>query len=63
MRLTNYKLRRLERNTLQVVLAQATGIDRSRLSQIENGYVEPTADEVRRLARALNLRPEELRQT
>lgn len=53
MRLTRFKLKRLESNTLQIVLAQKVGIDRARLSNIENGYVQPTPDEVRRIAKAL----------
>jgi transcriptional regulator with XRE-family HTH domain len=61
MQLTRYKLRRLESGTLQVVLAQKVGIDRSRLSGIENGYVTPTPDEVQRIARALTVTVADLR--
>jgi len=37
----------------QVVIAQKTEISEARLSKIANGYLEATADEKRRIARAL----------
>jgi transcriptional regulator with XRE-family HTH domain len=60
VRFTQYKLRRLERDLLQVIVAQKAGIDRSRLSLIENGYVSPRADEVKRLADVLGLSVQQL---
>jgi len=53
MRFTHYKKVRLERDVLQVDLAQRARIDRTRLSLIENGHITPTAEELRRIARAL----------
>lgn len=55
MRWTRLKQLRLERNILQVELAARAGIDRSRLSLIENGHLVPKADEARRLASVLGV--------
>jgi len=61
MRLTQYKLARLERGLLQVELAQKAKIERSRLSMIENGHVLPRTDELQRLAEGLGLNTDALR--
>lgn len=53
MRLTKIKLKRLETGRQQIVVAQAAGISRSRLSEIENGHVAARGDELARLARSL----------
>lgn len=53
MRLTPIKLKRLQKQMLQIELARRTGIPRARLSEIENGHVDARADEVERLATAL----------
>jgi len=55
MRFTVFKRLRLERGILQVELAQRCHIDRARLSLIENQHIAATADEVARIARALDV--------
>ena len=55
MRLTKIKLRRLERDLLQVDVARRAGIGRSRLSEIECGHAAPRPDELVRIARALGV--------
>ena len=60
MRLTKMKLRRLERGFLQVELAHRANIARCRLSELENGHIEPRPDEIERLASALNVSVESL---
>jgi transcriptional regulator with XRE-family HTH domain len=60
MRLTTIKLRRLERGFLQVELAQRANIARCRLSELENGHIEPRLDEIERIARALDVPAEAL---
>lgn len=52
---TPMKLRRLERGVLQIELAARTKITRSRLSEIECGHVEPRAEELERIAQALDV--------
>lgn len=44
---------RADRHVTQFKLAHKSGIATSRISQIENGHIEPTQDERDRLARAL----------
>ena len=60
MRLTKIKLARLARNAHQYEIAARAGLTQSRLSWIENGHVEPRADELRRIARALGVAQHEL---
>ena len=55
MRLTQIKLRRLERGLLQIELAQRAHINRGRLSEIENGHLQPRPDELERIAQVLEL--------
>ncbi len=52
---------RLERRLNQKELASAAGIDVTYLSKLENGRLEPPAeDTIRRLARVLEVEPTEL---
>jgi transcriptional regulator with XRE-family HTH domain len=60
MRFTTIKLRRLERDLLQLEVAREAAIERTRLSLIENGHVVPSAGELQRLAAALDVDPAEL---
>jgi transcriptional regulator with XRE-family HTH domain len=53
--LTPIKLRRLERDLPQVVVATRAGIPRARMSELECGYVQPRADELARLADVLGV--------
>ncbi len=55
-------LRRYRRNRElhQEDLARWTGIERSMLSRMENGYVLPTPDELQRLCRVLGVSPHHL---
>ena len=55
MLMTPLKLVRLRGGLAQIQLAQAAGILRSRLSEIESGYVSPSDSELERLAFALGL--------
>ena len=55
------KLIRLLRGQSQFDLAVATLIPNYRLSLIENGKVEPSTDELSRLAQALGTLPEQLK--
>lgn len=52
--------KRVVKRITQFKLRLATGIHQSRISLIENGLVQPRADEINRLAEALDLEPEEL---
>jgi transcriptional regulator with XRE-family HTH domain len=52
------QLARLEKGIKQIALAAETGIQRSRLSMIENGWVTPNDDEQAALRKALDLKPE-----
>lgn len=54
------RVRRAELDITQHDVAQRIGIHRDRFWRIENGYTEPTADEIKSLARALEAKPEEL---
>lgn len=48
------KLIRQVKQVSQLELARAIGIDNSRLSLIENGYVEPTSEQLDKIKAALN---------
>jgi len=48
------KLIRQVKQVSQLELARAIGIDNSRLSLIENGYVEPTGEQLDKIKAALN---------
>jgi transcriptional regulator with XRE-family HTH domain len=58
----NNRLRvvRAEKRVTQFILRLQTGINQSKISFIENGMVEPRSDEIKRLAKALNVSPEEI---
>ena len=60
MRLTPIKLQRLQANRLQVEVAREAAISRCRLSEIENGHLKATPDELARIAVALGLDVESL---
>jgi transcriptional regulator with XRE-family HTH domain len=55
MKLTPLKRLRFERGLLQIDFANSVGIERSRMSLLENGHVRPRADELRRIAGALGV--------
>jgi transcriptional regulator with XRE-family HTH domain len=55
MRFTLFKRLRLERNLLQIELAQRAKMNVARLSQIENAHVTPKLEEMERLAVALDV--------
>jgi transcriptional regulator with XRE-family HTH domain len=57
------KLQRLERGLLQVEVANRARIPRARLSELENGHVLPTGEELERLASALGVAPGVLSET
>jgi transcriptional regulator with XRE-family HTH domain len=61
MQTTQLKLARVARGVLQVDIARRARIDRSRLSQLENGWLEPRDEELQRLAVALGVPVEQLR--
>lgn len=48
------KLIRQVKQVSQLELAKITGIDNSRLSLIENGYVKPTSEQLDKIKAALN---------
>lgn len=52
------KVIREARGVSQWELSSMTGIDRSRLSLIENGHVEPTDEQLSRIREALAWTPE-----
>lgn len=60
MRLTSVKLRRFERGLLQLEVARRAEIAWGRLSQIENGSVDPQPDELQRIATALGISAQHL---
>ena len=57
---TSVKLRRFERGLLQMEVARRAAIGCTRLSQIENGQIEPQPDELARIAAVLNVAPADL---
>lgn len=54
------RVRRAELDITQFEVARAVRIDHSKLSRIENGYQDPTADERAALARVLKTSEEAL---
>jgi transcriptional regulator with XRE-family HTH domain len=62
MRLTTIKLTRLQRGLLQVELAQRAQISRCRLSEVENGHITARPEELQRLAAALGVSVDVLRE-
>jgi len=47
--LTDLKLRRMKAGLKQLQIFKETGIDRSRLSLIENGWIDPKPEELKRI--------------
>lgn len=62
MRLTTLKRCRIERRVMQMVLAKRAAIAWGRLSAIENGVAEAQPDELTRIAAALQVPIEALRE-
>jgi transcriptional regulator with XRE-family HTH domain len=54
------RVRRAELDVTQFQVAKKVGVDHSKLSRIENGYQDPTPDEIAALARVLDTTPETL---
>ena len=50
---TSLKIERAKKGTKAIWIAKITGIHPSRLSRIENGWIEPRKDEREAIARAL----------
>ncbi len=50
---TIFKLRRIESNLKALEVARKTGLPPSRLSLIENGWVNPTSAEIEKLRKAI----------
>jgi transcriptional regulator with XRE-family HTH domain len=55
MTIKEFRAKRINAEISAVTVAKKANIDRARLSFFENGHVEPTEDELRRLVAALNL--------
>ena len=51
---------RVLKRVTQFQLRLQTGINATKISFIENGMVEPRPDEIKKLARALNVSPGEI---
>ncbi len=51
---------RAERRVTQFQLRLQTGINATKISFIENGFVQPREDEVKKLSKALGVSPEEI---
>jgi predicted transcriptional regulator len=51
---TNLKLQRIRAGLKQLDVFKMTGIDRSRLSLIENGWIDPKPEELRKINRVLS---------
>ena len=51
--LTDLKLKRLKKEMKQIELAKLTGIDRSRLNQIENGWLDAKLEEIEIIKKVL----------
>jgi DNA-binding XRE family transcriptional regulator len=49
MRITDLKLERIKSGLKQVEVAKLAEIDRQRLCMIENGWVNPKADELKKI--------------
>ncbi len=54
------RVRRAELDVTQFEIARKVGFDTSKLSRIENGILDPTPDDVAKLAKALKATPAEL---
>ncbi len=49
----DWKLERIKRGLRQIELARLAGIDRSRLSMIENGWLDAKAEELKKIRRVI----------
>lgn len=58
----NLRTLRLARGLTQPILAEKAGIEQSYLSKLENGRSKPSEEVLARLAQALEVKPETLRQ-
>ena len=54
------KMKILKSGNTQIQIARETKIQESKLSKIVNGHIEPTGDEKKRIAKALNTTIQEL---
>lgn len=54
------RVRRAELDVTQFQVAKKVGVDHSKLSRIENGYQDPTPEEIAALARVLETTAHEL---
>lgn len=54
------RVRRAELDVTQFQVAKKVGFDAAKLSRIENGLVDPSADDIAALAKALKSTPAEL---
>jgi len=54
------KTARFKKNLTQWDLKAKTGIHQSKISLMERGYLEPNKDEVKRLAKALGVKADDL---
>jgi transcriptional regulator with XRE-family HTH domain len=54
------RVRRAELDVTQFEIARKVGFDTSKLSRIENGILDPTPEDVAKLAKALKATPVEL---
>lgn len=54
------RIERFFRNLSLDELRSRTGIDQGKLSRIERGYVKPKEDEKKKLAKALNVKVEDI---
>ena len=55
MGVSSLKVVRVGKGVKAIALAKATGIHPSRISQIENGWVEPKREEKRAIAKAMKV--------
>jgi transcriptional regulator with XRE-family HTH domain len=54
------RVRRAELRVTQFEISRRAKINETKLSRIETGLIDPTADEIKKLAKALNATPQEL---
>jgi len=54
-RLTKLKLTRIEHERAQIDVAMQAGINPTRMNRLENGWLQPRADELQRIAGALGV--------
>lgn len=56
----NLKKIRIQKNIKQIKIAEALGVDRSFISNIENGKTNPTLSTIANIAKVLGVSPNEL---